>query len=337
MIGVPLSMLDLPLRQAGRPPAEIVRGQVDLATRLEALGYHRVWYAEHHGSLTMADFPPGVVVSHVAAMTTTIRVGSGGVLAPNHVPLSVVEQFSALEDLSPGRVDLGIGRGPGTFDETTARALRRGGPPATGDEYDADVAAILHLLAQRENAVAPWLLSSSSAGAGLAARLGLPMAFAHHILPRNTVAAVEHYRAQFQPSRWTDTPRVMVSVATICADTDVEASRLARPADIMQLTVLLEGRERPLPSNEEAAAHVFTAREEDVLAEIREHQLYGGSATVTDGLARTAARFGADELMVVTPVYAVRDRARSCELVAASRGESSSSTSASRGVNQVRR
>jgi luciferase family oxidoreductase group 1 len=192
MISIPLGALEVAMVQKGTGAVDTLRDTTRFARRLEALGYLRLWYAEHHHSPAIGAFPPVVLTAHPAALTSTLRLGSGGVLAPNHAPIAPAEQFGTPAALHGGRIDLGIGRGPGTLDGTTARALRRGAGPATHDEYRADVSAILrHLLEEvaLEPLPEPWLLSSSTAGAALAAELGLPIAFAHHIRPDNTSAA----------------------------------------------------------------------------------------------------------------------------------------------------
>ncbi|GHA71025.1 MULTISPECIES: MsnO8 family LLM class oxidoreductase [Streptomyces] len=191
-----------------------------------------MWYAEHHGSIAQIDFPPAVVIAHVASATQAVRVGFGGGLAVNHSPLSLAEQFGALASFHPGRIDLGVGRGPGTFDPVAARALRRGEDPATDEEYQDDVASILQYVADRPEIPEPWLLASSPAGATLAARLGLPLAFAYHIRPEGIAEALRRYRDIFQPSRWCDAPHVMLSVQTICADTEAAAAVLARHIEV---------------------------------------------------------------------------------------------------------
>jgi luciferase family oxidoreductase group 1 len=321
MINLPLSLFEVAMIESGKSPATTLPGAVQLARRAEELGYHRVWYAEHHSSRTMADFSPAVVIAHVAAATSTIRVGSGAVLAPNHPPLSISEQFGTLAALHPQRIDLGIGRGPGTFDEATARALRWGAPPATNEEYGERVTAILRSAWERPEVPEPWLLSSSIAGATLAAELGLPMAFAHHMRPDNTAESVERYRENFKPSRWSDSPRVMLSVPTVCAETETRAAELARPAQIVWVTLMSGAGEVPLPRLEAAASHVFTAREEEALAAMLVHQVQGTPEQVGRRLANLGNRFGADELMLVTPIYDPAVRARSSELVAQVAGE----------------
>jgi luciferase family oxidoreductase group 1 len=321
MINLPLSLFEVAMIESGKSPGRTLPGFVRLARRAEELGYHRVWYAEHHSSRMMADFSPAVLIAHVAAATSTIRVGSGAVLAPNHPPLTISEQFSTLAALHPQRIDLGIGRGPGTFDEATARALRWGAPPATNEEYGERVAAILQLAWGRPDVPEPWLLSSSIAGATLAAEMGLPVAFAHHIRPDNTAESVERYRENFKPSRWSDSPRVMLSVATVCAETETRAAELARPAHIVRINLMNGAGEMPLPSLEAAASHLFTAREEEILAAGLVHQAQGTPEQVGRQLVNLGNRFGADELILVTPIYDPAIRARSCELVAQVAGE----------------
>ncbi|MEU9390861.1 LLM class flavin-dependent oxidoreductase [Streptomyces sp. NPDC048324] len=318
MITVPLSALEVAMVQSGTPAADTLRDTTAFARRIEDLGYARLWYAEHHHSPAIGAFPPVVLTAHAAALTSSLRLGSGGVLAPNHAPITLAEQFGTLAALHPDRIDLGIGRGPGTFDEPTARALRRGAPPTTDAGYRDDVTAILRYLVD-EVALGPlpepWLLSSSTAGAALAAELGLPIAFAHHIRPDNTAAALGQYRDHFTPSRWCARPRVLVCVETVCADTDEEAARLAGPMEVVK-TGLVQGRsEIPFPTPEEAAAHAFTEQEEGMLAAFRSQQAHGSPASVVKRLADVVEATGADELMLVTPVHALADRLRSYELV----------------------
>ncbi|MER8008052.1 LLM class flavin-dependent oxidoreductase [Streptomyces sp. NPDC094149] len=318
MITVPLSALEVAMVQSGAPAVDTLRDTAEFARRLEVLGYERLWYAEHHHSPAIGAFPPVVLTAHAAALTSSLRLGSGGVLAPNHAPITLAEQFGTLAALHPDRIDLGIGRGPGTFDEPTARALRRGAAPTTDAEYRDDVMAILRLLVE-EVALGPlpepWLLSSSTAGAALAAELGLPIAFAHHIRPDNTPAALAHYREHFTPSRWCARPRVLVCVETVCAETDEEAARLAGPMDIVKAGLLQGRSEIPFPKPGEAAAHAFTEQEEKALTAFRSQQAHGSPVSVVKRLTEVVEATGADELMLVTPVYALADRLRSYELV----------------------
>jgi len=318
MITLPLSALEVAMVQTGTRAVDTLRDTTAFAQRLDALGYRRLWYAEHHHSPAIGAFPPVVLTAHAAASTSAIRLGSGGVLAPNHSPIMLAEQFGTLAALHPDRIDLGIGRGPGTFDESTARALRRGAGPTTDDEYRDDVAATLRFLVD-EVALGtlpePWLLASSTAGAALAAELGLPLAFAHHIRPDNTLAALDHYRAHFSPSAWCERPRVLVCVETICAETPEEAERLAGPMNVVKAGLLKGLSEVPFPSPAEASAHPFTAEERQALAGFLAHQAHGTPETAVGRLAQVAEATGADELMLVTPVYALAARLRSYELV----------------------
>ncbi|MCW7940710.1 monooxygenase [Streptomyces hygroscopicus] len=318
MINVPLSALEVAMVQTGARATDALRDTTEFARRLEDLGYLRLWYAEHHHSPAIGAFPPVVLTAHAAALTSSIRLGSGGVLAPNHAPIMLAEQFGTLAALHTGRIDLGIGRGPGTFDESTARALRRGAGPTSDDEYRNDVSATLHFLVD-EVALGPlpepWLLSSSTAGAALAAELGLPIAFAHHIRPDNTLSALHHYREHFSPSRWCERPRVLICVETVCAETQEEAARLGGPMEVVKAGLLKGRGDIPFPTPEEAAAHSFTAEETQALASFRAQQAYGAPEIVAKQLTNLADVTGADELMLVTPVYALADRLRSYELV----------------------
>jgi luciferase family oxidoreductase group 1 len=192
------SVLELLSTDTAHPSVDAA-GIVDVARAVERAGYRRIWYAEHHDSMSMIPFPPAVVVARVASATSAIRVGSGGVLAVNHAPISLAEQFEALTGFFPGRIDLGIDRGPGTFVEETARALRQGRDPATEDEYAGNVAEILRLAGEHPAPAQPWLLASSPAGAAVAAKFGLPMAFAHRLRPQNTAESVERRHRAWHP------------------------------------------------------------------------------------------------------------------------------------------
>ncbi|MFI6642572.1 MsnO8 family LLM class oxidoreductase [Streptomyces sp. NPDC050504] len=324
MIDIPLSALEVAMVQTGTRAVDTLRDTAAFAQELERLGYHRVWYAEHHHSPAIGAFPPVVLIAHAAAATSAIRLGSGGVLAPNHAPITLAEQFGTLAALHEDRIDLGVGRGPGTFDEATVRALRRGAGPATDSEYRDDVAAILAFLVE-EVALGPlpepWLLASSPAGAALAAELGLPVAVAHHIRPENTRAVVEHYRAAFAPSRWCARPRVLLCVETVCAETEEEAQWRGGPMNVVKAGLLKGIGDLPFPTPAEAAAHPFTEEEARALAGFRARQAVGTPETVVRRLAQLAEETGADELMLTTPVYDFRDRVGSYELIRKYLGE----------------
>jgi luciferase family oxidoreductase group 1 len=318
MIDLPLSALEVAMVQTGARAVDTLRDTTAFAQEVERLGYHRVWYAEHHHSPAIGAFPPVVLAAHAAAVTSVVRLGSGGVLAPNHAPLMVAEQFGTLAALHGGRIDLGIGRGPGTFDEGIARALRRGAGPVTDAEYRGDVAATLEFLVD-EVALGvlpePWLLASSPAGAGLAAALGLPVAVAHHIRPENTRAVLERYRAEFTASRWCARPRVLVCVETICAETDEEARYRGGPMNVVKAGLLKGVGDKPFPTPAEAAEHPFGEEELSALGAFRSQQAVGGPDTVVRRLGEVAEETGADELMLTTPVYDLRHRLRSYELI----------------------
>ncbi|MFF4421002.1 MsnO8 family LLM class oxidoreductase [Streptomyces sp. NPDC001549] len=318
MLDIPLSALEVAMVQTGTRATDTLRDTTAFAQGLEDLGYHRIWYAEHHHSPAIGAFPPVVLTAHAAASTSAIRIGSGGVLAPNHAPITLAEQFGTLAALHEDRIDLGIGRGPGTFDEATARALRRGAEPTTDAEYRDDVAAILSLLVD-EVALGPlpepWLLVSSPAGAALAAELGLPVAVAHHIRPDSTLAALECYRSAFSPSRWCERPRVLLCVEAVCAETEEEAVRRAGPMNVVKAGLLKGESQTPFPTPAQAAAHPFTEQERQALAGFRAQQAVGTPETVVQRLAHLAAETGADELMLATPVYDLGDRIASYALI----------------------
>ncbi|MGH4031556.1 LLM class flavin-dependent oxidoreductase [Actinomycetota bacterium Odt1-20B] len=317
MIELPLSALEVAMVEAGTPTSAALRNAEETALALDRLGYHRLWFAEHHRSPSIGAFPPAVLSAHIGSATTGLRVGSGGVLAPNHAPLMVAEQFTTLAALHPGRVDLGIGRGPGTFHAETVRALRRGADPATDEEYRRDVAATLDFLVEVGfgELPEPWLLASSAAGGTLAGELGLPVAVAHHIRPDNTLEVVGRYRDAFRPSRWGAEPRVLVCVETVCADTEERAVELSRPMEVVKAGLLKRQGELPFPSPAAAAEHVFSPEDEAALAAYGAQQAKGTPESVEAALHRIAEATGADELMMVTPVYEVADRVRSFELV----------------------
>ncbi|MBL1099245.1 MsnO8 family LLM class oxidoreductase [Streptomyces coffeae] len=317
MIDLPLSALEVAIVEAGTSAGDALRNCTQAAAHLDSLGYKRLWFAEHHHSPAIGAFPPPIMTSHIASATTDLRVGSGGVMAPNHAPVTIAEQFTTLAALHPGRVDLGLGRGPGTFHEGTARALRRGAPPASDDEYRRDVEETLELLLEAEfgELPEPWLLVSSEAGASLAAALGLPVALAHHIRPENTLRAAGRYRARFTPSRWSAAPRILVCVETVCADTEERAADLTRPMAVVKADLLQGRSEAPFPSVEEAARHRFSTREQQALDAFGAQQAYGTPDVVSKQLQRIAAETQADELMLVTPVFGLEDRMRSFELV----------------------
>jgi luciferase family oxidoreductase group 1 len=323
---VPLSVLDLSPVAAGTTAGQALAYTTRLAQRAEELGYQRFWVAEHHNMPAIASSAPAVLIAHLASATSSIRVGSGGVMLPNHAPLVVAEQFGTLEALHPGRVDLGIGRAPGT-DQLTALALRRSAQGLSAEAFPEELADLMSLFLgenQRWPVTATpgrgdmpqiWLLGSSGYSAQLAGQLGLPFSFAHHFSAANTEPALELYRRGFRPSRWLEAPRAMVAVAAVCADTDERAQWLTGPASLSFLQ-LRAGRPQPLATPEEAAAYPFTPRERETAAQRFAAQAVGSPGTVRRQLAALLARTGADELMLTAQVYDIGDRIRSLELIA---------------------
>ncbi len=324
---LPLSVLDLVPVAAGSTASDALAASTALARRAEELGFRRYWVAEHHGMPGVASSAPAVLIAHLAAATSTIRVGSGGVMLPNHQPLVVAEQFGTLDALHPGRIDLGIGRAPGT-DPRTAAALRRGTDPLGAEDFPRQLAELaayfrgegpVTAVPARGQRPEMWLLGSSGYSAQLAGRLGLPFAFAHHFSGGSTVAAVEAYRAAFRPSPVLERPWAVVCASVLVAADDERARWLAAPAALQFLRLRL-GEPGPLPTPEAAAAHPYTRPERAFVEDRLDAQVLGGPATVRAGVAELVARTGADELMVVTATHDAADRLRSYELLAAAVG-----------------
>ncbi|RSM63725.1 alkanal monooxygenase [Amycolatopsis sp. WAC 01375] len=321
---MPLSVLDLSPVVAGGGVSDSLRNTLDLARRTEALGYHRYWLAEHHNMPGIASSATAVMIGQVAAATERIRVGSGGVMLPNHAPLVVAEQFGTLEAFHPGRIDLGIGRAPGT-DQRTALALR--GPGGlSAENFPQQFAELLayfeHSDQRAVNAVTAegnkppvWLLGSSGFSARMAGELGLPFSFAHHFSAENTLPAVALYRDAFKPSDVLDEPYVMLGVSVVAAETDERAQYLAAPSGLTFLS-LRKGRPIPLPTPEEAAAYPYTDIERVFIEDRAASSIIGSPETVHKGLETLLADTGANELMITTMVHDQADRVRSYELVA---------------------
>ncbi|OLZ56739.1 alkanal monooxygenase [Amycolatopsis coloradensis] len=320
---MPLSVLDLSPVVAGGGVGDSLRNTLDLARRTEELGYHRYWLAEHHNMPGIASSATAVMIGQVAAATERIRVGSGGVMLPNHAPLVVAEQFGTLEAFHPGRIDLGIGRAPGT-DQRTALALR--GPGGlTAENFPQQFAELLayfeHSDQRAVNAVTAegnkppvWLLGSSGFSARMAGELGLPFSFAHHFSAENTLPAVALYRDSFKPSDVLDEPYVMLGVSVVAAETDERAQYLAAPSGLTFLS-LRKGRPIPLPTPEEAAAYPYTDIERVFIEDRASSSIIGSPETVHKGLETLLTDTGADELMITTMVHDQADRVRSYELV----------------------
>ncbi len=323
MLDIPLSVLDLATVASGSSPARALAETTDLARAVERLDYRRFWVAEHHGMPAVASSAPAVLLAHLAAATTNLRVGSGGVMLPNHAPLTIAEQFGTLEALHPGRIDLGIGRAPGT-DPRTAQALRRS-MVVDAERFPEDLVELIGYFtgAQSHPRAVPglgerpeiWLLGSSLFSAQLAGLLGLPFAFAHHFSPRYTEPALDQYRASFRPIGQLDAPHAMVAVAVVCAPSSDRARWLAGPS-ALSLLWLRTNRLGPLPTPEEADAYPYTPEEQAIVDQATATHLVGDPEEVVVGLAALQARSGADELMVTTRVHAFEDRLRSFELLA---------------------
>jgi luciferase family oxidoreductase group 1 len=320
---VPLSVLDLVPIGAGSTATAALTTSTALVRLAERLGFHRYWVAEHHGMPGIASSSPAVLVAHLAGVTERIRVGSGGVMLPNHQPLVVAEQFGTLDALHPGRIDLGIGRAPGT-DPRTARALRRGADPLGADDFPEQLGELLSYFRGEGPVVAVpaqgqhpavWLLGSSGYSAQVAGLLGLPFAFAHHFSSENTLPALELYRRTFRPSEVLDEPYALIAASVLVAPDDDEARRLALPSALQFLQLRL-GRPGAVPTPEDAAAYPYSAEERRFVDERLAGQVIGSPDTVRAGVAELVERTGVDELMVVTSTHDGADRLRSYELLA---------------------
>jgi luciferase family oxidoreductase group 1 len=323
---IPLSVLELATVATGSSPARAFAETTATAVEVERLGYKRLWLAEHHGMPAVASSAPAVLIAHLANATTTLRVGSGGVMLPNHAPLVVAEQFATLEALHPGRIDLGLGRAPGT-DHVTARALRRT-LDLGADSFPNDVVEVIkYLLPSDGPATHPfanpgrgylpemWLLGSSTFSAQLAGILGLSFSFAYHFAPQQLDAALATYRASFQPSIVLGEPHVMVAVSVICAPSTAEAVWRSG-SSALSIVQMRTGRHGELPSPEEAAAHPFTPIEREIAAEAMSTHLIGDPDTVVEGLTLLQQRTSADEIMISTRLHSLEHRIESHALVA---------------------
>jgi luciferase family oxidoreductase group 1 len=324
----PLSILELVRVTQGADASAALTNARDLAAHAERWGYRRIWVAEHHNMAGIASAATSVVLAHLAAGTTTIRVGAGGIMLPNHAPYVIAEQFGTLARLFPGRIDLGLGRAPGT-DQLTLHALRR--PPEAAESFPQDVLELQAFLApaapgQRIQAVPAagtevplFILGSSHFGAMLAAELGLPYAFASHFAPDLLIPALEIYRSRFKPSAQLDRPHAMVGVNIIAADGDAEARRLATTQQ-MSFTNIFRGArglsQPPIDDIESYWSPMEKAQAKRMLA----RSIIGSPETVRSGIDALVAETAADELIVVSDVYEHPARLRSFELIAAVAG-----------------
>ncbi len=325
-----LSVLDLSPVPEGMTAGQSLRNTLDLARHAERLGYNRYWLAEHHNMPGIASAATSVVIGHVAAGTSTIRVGAGGVMLPNHSPLVIAEHYGTLAALHPGRIDLGLGRAPGT-DMLTARALRRN-LDAGVDNFPHDVVELINYFAPAEpdqrlravpgegEDVEVWMLGSSTYGAQLAAMLGLPYAFASHFAPVEMQHAIDIYRSRFQPSERLEKPRLMLGLNVFAADTDAEAQLLF--SSLQQAFVNLRtGRPGKLPAPVENYEATLDPVAKGMLANALSCSIVGSPQTVRSGLDAFVRRTGADELMVTAQIFDHEARVKSFEILAAVRDD----------------
>lgn len=321
-----LSVLDLAPVPAGTPPSVAARRTVELAQLAERLGYARYWFAEHHSMPSVASSAPEILIGYVAGATRRIRVGAGGVMLPNHAPLRVAEAFHTLAALYPGRIDLGIGRAPGS-EQAASRALRAFG----GEQFSPLMSELLFLSQARFSPGHPlhkvrvmpddvqlppvWILGSSGASASAAGASGFGYAFASHFSPEPPGPAMETYRQSFRPSENFSKPHAVLGVAVVCADHADEAQRLALTMELAWLR-MSRGEFLPLPSPEEAQAHPWTESERDSLRRLRGPSIVGTPDSVRAELDAMLRDTQADELMIVTNIWCHESRLRSYELLA---------------------
>ncbi len=326
----PLSVLDLSPVTTATPGSVALRNSLDLAQLADRLGYTRYWLAEHHNLASIASSAPEIMIGQIAALTTRIRVGSGGVMLVNHAPLMVAERFKVLEALFPGRIDLGLGRAPGT-DPVTSYALRRRQDAREGDDFLERFQELVLLerggfpeghpfrgvrAVPADVALPPiWLLGSSGYSAELAAAVGMGFAFAHHFAEYDPASAMLSYREHFKPSATLREPYAILATAVVAADTDAEAERIAASADLHFIN-RSKGEFLPLASPAEAAAYPYTPADRERMARHRARLIVGGIDTVTSRLRSLIEGTRADELMITTMTYDHSARRRSYELLA---------------------
>lgn len=322
----PLSVLDLSVVSEGTSSAQALADTTRLAQRAEELGYYRFWVAEHHNMPTIASTNPPVLMAHLAAMTSSIRVGSGGVMLPNHPSLVVAEQFALLESLHPGRIDLGIGRAPGT-DPATAAALRRAPASLGAEEFPRHLLDLMGLLGDRRTAHGLWdkfsatpvlestpqivLLGSSDYSAQLAGQLGLPFAFAHHFDTGGTLIALERYHQNFEPSPILQKPYTIVTASVLTAESEERAEWFAAPGRLMRYGIR-SGRFLPLMPPEAAAEHPDL----DMALRMPTQAIVGTPESAVEQLEWLAEQTAANELMIASFTHGIEERIRSLELLA---------------------
>ncbi len=330
MSSVPLSILDLATIGSGSTATQALHDSVELAQLGEELGYKRHWFAEHHGMPSIATSSPELLIGHVAQVTDEVRVGSGGVMLPNHTPIQVAERFHTLEALHPGRIDLGIGRAPGS-DTATMRAVR----PYDSSNYPDQLRELMSLSRGDFPADHPfsgvrvmpddvdlppiWMLGSSGGSAELAGKLGVGYSFATHFSPSPIAPALNTYRKCFEPSEAFPEPHVILAVSVVCASSDEEADHLAGSLDLAHVR-RMRGDFAPLPSPKEAAEYDYSLTERRSVEKNRHQHLVGSPETVRRELDEMLEETGADELMVTSIMHGAENRRRSFELLADSGG-----------------
>lgn len=321
---LPLSVLDLSPVGAGIAPSQAIRDSIALARIADELGFTRYWFAEHHNMASIATSAPEVLIAAAAAATHRIRLGAGGMMVPNHAPLHIVEVFRTLEALAPGRIDLGLGRAPGT-DPVASAALRR-----SDTEVNSQIAELLafergsfpqsHPFSKIEPMPADvscgtiWMLGSTPVGAAIAAQVGVPFAFAGHFAMAQAVKAIQHYKASYEGSPKHPTAYAMLAVTAVCAETDAQAERLAAPLRVA-IVKNRTGRRSPIVSIEEALAYQFTAEETAIAEEFFTGAVIGSPAKVAAGLLALAKETGADEIMLSALLPDLAARTRSLQLI----------------------
>ena len=326
-----LSVLDVSPVSSGSNGAQALRNTLELARLADRLGYERYWLAEHHNLPSIASSAPEVMIGHVANLTERIRVGAGGIMLPNHSPLKVAETFRVLEALHPGRIDLGIGRAPGT-DPITATALRRSRDGLEAEDFPQRFGELLafsgegfpeehpfrSVVAMPADVGLPpiWLLGSSGYSARAAGEMGFGYAFASHFSPADPTPAIRAYRESFEPSKYFERPSAILAVAVVCGETDEHAERLASSMELAWVR-MRSGSPGPLPSPEEALAYPCTPAERRLANAYRSMQVVGAPRTVRTRIEELATRTAADEGMVTTNVYDQAERLRSYERLAA--------------------
>ncbi|MDR6782050.1 luciferase family oxidoreductase group 1 [Pedobacter africanus] len=321
----PFSVLDLATVIEGKTPADTFKNSADLAQHVEKWGYNRYWLAEHHNMISVASSATAVVIGHIAAATKTIRVGSGGIMLPNHSPLIIAEQFGTLESLFPGRIDLGLGRAPGT-DQVTAMAIR-GERFSAANNFPQDVLKLQAYFSAENNKssvraipgegldIPIWILGSSTDSAHLAAALGLPYAFASHFAPAQFMTAIHIYRQNFKPSDYLKEPYVLACVNVVAADTDAEANRLV--TSLYQLFMgIVTGKRRLLQPPVDNMNNIWDVYEEEQASQMLACTFVGSKATIKQELQQFLDKTGVDELMATAHIFEHSARLRSYEILA---------------------